>query len=171
LARIEEIIAQSEKEGATIALDGRGYRPANYPNGNFLAPTVITGVKPGMRCYDEEIFGPVLVVVEAETLDDAIALINRNKYGNGAAIFTNSGPTGYKFQKDIQAGQIGINVPIPVPLPMFSFTGNKGSFLGDLNFYGRAGLQFLTQYKTVTAHWRHEDAVGDAAHVVMPTQH
>lgn len=171
LARIEDLIASAEKDGATIALDGRGFRPEKYPNGNFIGPTVITGVKPGMRCYDEEIFGPVLVVAEAETLDEAIAFINNNRYGNGAAIFTNSGATGYKFQKEIEAGQVGINVPIPVPLPMFSFTGNKGSFLGDLNFYGKAGVQFLTQYKTVTSHWRHEDAVGNAAHVNMPTQH
>jgi len=170
-ARIEEIINQAEKEGATILLDGRNFKNPDFPDGNFVGPTIITGVKPGMRCYDEEIFGPVLVVVDCENLDDAIALINRNKYGNGSAIFTQSGPTGYKFQKEIQAGQVGINVPIPVPLPMFSFTGNKGSFLGDLNFYGKAGLYFLTQYKTVTSHWRHEDALATKATVNMPTHH
>lgn len=167
--RIYDIINSAEKEGATIALDGRNFTADGYPNGNFVGPTVITGVKPGMRCYDEEIFGPVLVVLEEENLDDAIALINRNKYGNGSAIFTNSGATGYKFQKEIEAGQVGINVPIPVPLPMFSFTGNKGSFLGDLNFYGKAGIHFLTQYKTVTTHWRSEDAVATKASVNMPT--
>lgn len=170
-ARIEEIIGQAEKEGAKILLDGRGYTAEGYPNGNFIGPTVITGVKPGMRCYEEEIFGPVLVVVEVETLDDAIELINKNRYGNGTAIFTQSGATGYRFQKEIECGQVGINVPIPVPLPMFSFTGSKGSFLGDLNFYGKAGLYFLTKYKTVTSHWRHEDAIGTKAHTVMPTQH
>ncbi|ANB12267.1 aldehyde dehydrogenase (NADP(+)) ALD4 [Sugiyamaella lignohabitans] len=169
-ARIEDIISSAEKEGATILLDGRNYTPEGFPNGNFVGPTIITNVKPGMRCYDEEIFGPVLVVTHVETLDDAIDLVNSNPYGNGAAIFTNSGATGYKFQKEIEAGQIGINVPIPVPLPMFSFTGNKGSFLGDLNFYGKAGLHFLTQPKTITAHWRHEDAVAIKASVDMPTQ-
>lgn len=167
--RITDIINSAEKEGANILLDGRHYQADEYPDGNFVGPTVITGVKPGMRCYDEEIFGPVLVVLEEENLDDAIALINRNKYGNGSAIFTNSGATGYKFQKEIEAGQVGINVPIPVPLPMFSFTGNKASFLGDLNFYGTAGIQFLTQYKTVTSHWRSEDAVATKASVNMPT--
>lgn len=170
-ARIEEIIGQSEQQGAKVLLDGRGYTAEGFPDGNFVGPTIITGVKPGMRCYDEEIFGPVLVVLEVETLDEAIELINKNKYGNGTAIFTQSGATGYKFQKEIEAGQVGINVPIPVPLPMFSFTGSKASFLGDLNFYGKAGLQFLTKYKTVTSHWRSEDAIGTKAHVVMPTHH
>lgn len=168
--RILGIIDDAEKSGATILLDGRNYHNKDFPNGNFVGPTIITGVKPGMRCYDEEIFGPVLVVVEVETIDDAIDLINSNRYGNGSAIFTQSGATSYKFQKQIEAGQIGINVPIPVPLPMFSFTGNKGSFLGDLNFYGKAGLMFLTQYKTVTTHWRQEDAIATKASVNMPTQ-
>lgn len=168
--RIIEHINDAERKGAKILLDGRNYVNPDFPNGNFVGPTVITGVKPGMSAYDEEIFGPVLVVLETETLDEAIALINRNKYGNGSAIFTQSGSTGYKFQKEIEAGQVGINVPIPVPLPMFSFTGNKGSFLGDLNFYGKAGLMFLTQYKTVTTHWRSEDAFSAKASVNMPTQ-
>lgn len=168
--RIIELINDAEKNGANIVLDGRDYVNPDFPNGNFVGPTIITGVKPGMRAYDEEIFGPVLVVVETETLDEAIALINKNKYGNGSAIFTQSGSTGYKFQKEIETGQVGINVPIPVPLPMFSFTGNKGSFLGDLNFYGKAGLMFLTQYKTVTTHWRSEDAFSTKASVDMPTQ-
>ncbi|KAF5094022.1 hypothetical protein D0Z00_003735 [Geotrichum galactomycetum] len=169
--RIIELITDAEKNGANVILDGRDYVNPDFPNGNFVGPTIITGVKPGMRAYDEEIFGPVLVVVETETLDEAIALINKNKYGNGSAIFTQSGSTGYKFQKEIEAGQVGINVPIPVPLPMFSFTGNKGSFLGDLNFYGKAGLMFLTQYKTVTTHWRSEDAFSTKASVDMPTHH
>ena len=170
-ARILGIIDDAEKSGATILLDGRKYQNPDFPNGNFVGPTIITGVKPGMRAYDEEIFGPVLVVVEVDTLDDAIDLINRNKYGNGSAIFTQSGPTSYRFQKEIETGQVGINVPIPVPLPMFSFTGNKGSFLGDLNFYGKAGLMFLTQYKTVTTYWRSEDAIAAKAAVNMPIQH
>lgn len=169
-ARCEALIQSAIDEGATVLLDGRGQHPAKYPNGNFVGPTIITGVKPGMKCYDQEIFGPVLVVVDTKDLDDAIGLINRNKYGNGAAIFTRSGAAGNRFQKQIQAGQIGINVPIPVPLPMFSFTGNKGSFLGDLNFYGKAGVMFLTQYKTVTTQWRDEDVTSQKADVIMPTQ-
>lgn len=171
-ARIEEIIGQAEKEGATIALDGRGFKAdGEFANGNFVGPTVLTNVKPGMRCYDEEIFGPVLSVVHVDTMDEAIALINKNKYGNGTAIFTQSGPAAYKFEKSIEAGQVGINVPIPVPLPMFGFTGNKGSFLGDLNFYGKSGVEFITQFKTVTSLWRHQDADQSvSSHVNMPVQ-
>ncbi len=128
--RIEKLIASAEREGATILLDGRGYKPAKYPNGNWLAPTIITGVTPSMQCYREEIFGPVLVCLNVDTLDDAIELINRNEYGNGVAIFTRSGATAETFRRNIEAGQVGINVPIPVPLPMFSFTGNKRSVAG-----------------------------------------
>lgn len=91
-----------------------------------------------MKCYQEEIFGPVLVTLSVDTLDDAINVINNNRYGNGTAIFTTNGATARKFTQEIDVGQIGVNVPIPVPLPMFSFTGSRGSFLGDNNFYGKA---------------------------------
>ncbi|KAF1351161.1 Aldehyde/histidinol dehydrogenase [Delphinella strobiligena] len=169
--RIEELIASAEAEGANILLDGRGFRPEKYPNGNFVGPTLIAGVKPHMRCYTEEIFGPVLVVLEVPTLEDAIDLINANDYGNGASIFTNSGSTATTFQKNIEAGQVGINVPIPVPLPMFSFTGNKKSIAGGgaNTFYGKPGIQFYTQTKTVTSLWKSENAVGTKAEVNMPT--
>ncbi|KAJ5136265.1 Methylmalonate-semialdehyde dehydrogenase [Penicillium atrosanguineum] len=169
--RIEDLIASAEAEGATILLDGRGQHPEKYPNGNFVGPTIITNVTPEMKCYKEEIFGPVLVCLNVETLDDAIDLINANEYGNGAAVFTRSGSTASKFQKEIEAGQLGINVPIPVPLPMFSFTGNKKSIAGGgaNTFYGKPGLQFYTQQKTVTSHWKSEDATSSKASVVMPT--
>lgn len=168
--RVIDLITSAEQEGAHIALDGREFVNPDFPNGYFVGPTVITGAKPGMRCYDEEIFGPVLVVADADSVDDAIKLVNRNPYGNGAAMFTQSGAIAYKFQREIEAGQVGINVPIPVPLPMFSFTGNKRSFLGDANFYGKAGLHFLTQYKTVTSLWHEEDALTQEKQVAMPTQ-
>jgi malonate-semialdehyde dehydrogenase (acetylating)/methylmalonate-semialdehyde dehydrogenase len=169
--RIEDLIASAEKEGATILLDGRGYKPEKYPNGNWVAPTIITNVTPEMTCYKEEIFGPVLICLNVPTLDDAIALVNNNEYGNGAAIFTRSGSTASRFQKDIEVGQIGINIPIPVPLPMFSFTGNKKSVAGGgaNTFYGKPGLQFYTQQKTVTSLWRSQDATHSRASVVMPT--
>lgn len=156
LSRAIEIIDDSEKQGAKVVLDGRGFKPEDpkLAKGNFLGPTVITGVKPGMRAYDEEIFAPVLVVVNVDTFDEAITLVNNNKYGNGVSLFTLSGSAAQKFTKNIHPGQVGINVPIPVPLPMFSFTGNKGSFLGDLNFYGKAGITFLTKPKTITSLWR-----------------
>ncbi|KAF2403905.1 methylmalonate-semialdehyde dehydrogenase [Trichodelitschia bisporula] len=171
-ARIEDVIASAEKEGATILLDGRGVKPAKYPNGNWVGPTIITNVQPHMRCYTEEIFGPVLVCLNVSTLDEAISLINANEYGNGTAVFTRSGPTATKFQKEIEAGQVGVNVPIPVPLSVFSFTGNKKSIAGGgaSTFYGKPGLQFYTQIKTVTSLWRSEDATSQKSDTIMPTQ-
>lgn len=137
-----------------------------------VGPTIIANVTKDMTCYKEEIFGPVLVCLNVPTLDDAIELINANEYGNGTAIFTSSGATATKFQKQVEAGQVGINVPIPVPLPMFSFTGNKKSVAGGgaSTFYGKPGLQFYTQQKTVTSLWRAEDATESRASVIMPTQ-
>ena len=119
----------------------------------------------------EEVFGPVLSVLTASTLDEAIDIINANPFGNGAAIFTQSGPVARKFETEVEAGQIGINVPIPVPLPMFSWSGNKGSFLGDINFYGKSGVSFYTQLKTTTSLWRSVDAntAGEQFSVNMPT--
>ncbi|RYP25694.1 hypothetical protein DL768_011389 [Monosporascus sp. mg162] len=170
--RIEGLIASAEKEGATILLDGRGFKPPKYPNGNWVGPTIISNVTVNMKCYTEEIFGPVLVCLNVETLDNAIDLINKNEYGNGTAIFTNSGVMAETFRKRIGAGQVGINVPIPVPLPMFSFTGNKKSIAGGgaNTFYGRPGINFYTQYKTVTTMWASADAVSTKADVAMPTQ-
>lgn len=169
--RIEHLISTAEKEGATILLDGRGQKPSNYPNGNWIGPTIISNVTPDMTCYKEEIFGPVLVCLNAESIDDAIDIINKNEYGNGTAIFTRSGATAETFRRNIEAGQIGINVPIPVPLPMFSFTGNKKSIAGGgaSTFYGKPGINFYTQLKTVTSMWSSADAVAKKASVHMPT--
>jgi malonate-semialdehyde dehydrogenase (acetylating)/methylmalonate-semialdehyde dehydrogenase len=169
--RIEKLIESAEKEGATILLDGRGVKPSKYPNGNWVGPTIITNVTPDMTCYKEEVFGPVLVCLNAESIDEAIELVNKNEYGNGTAIFTRSGATAETFRKHIEAGQVGINVPIPVPLPMFSFTGNKKSIAGGgaNTFYGKPGINFYTQLKTVTAFWQSADAVAKKADVSMPT--
>ncbi|QKX56944.1 uncharacterized protein TRUGW13939_04052 [Talaromyces rugulosus] len=168
--RIESVIKSAGEQGASILLDGRGYRVPKYPNGNFVGPTVITNVTTNMRCYKEEIFGPVLVCVSVPTLDEAVRLVNRNEYGNGVAVFTRSGPAASYFQKNIEAGQVGINVPIPVPLPMFSFSGNKKSIAGGgaNTFYGKPGLNFYTQTKTVTSLWRSENT-GTGKQVVMPS--
>ena len=113
-----------------------------------------------MECYKEEIFGPVLCSLSVDTLDDAINFVNANPYGNGTAIFTNNGFSARKFQHYIDVGQVGINLPIPVPLPFFSFTGSRGSFTGDVNFYGKSGVQFYTQVKTITSSWRSEPPKG-----------
>ncbi|EDK47437.1 aldehyde dehydrogenase (NADP(+)) ald6 [Lodderomyces elongisporus] len=163
LTKAESIIEDSVKAGANLVLDGRGFRPddAKFAKGNFLAPTILTGIKPGMRAYDEEIFAPVLSVVNVDTIDEAIELINNNPYGNGVSLFTQSGAYAQYFTKRIDVGQVGINVPIPVPLPMFSFTGSRGSFLGDLNFYGKAGITFLTKPKTITAAWKVQSIADD----------
>jgi len=160
--RICDLVESGVKEGAQLILDGRKIKVPGYEKGNFVGPTILTGVKPNMKCYTEEIFGPVLCVLTAETLDEAVELINKNPYGNGTAIFTTNGATARKFTQTIDVGQVGINVPIPVPLPMFSFTGSRGSFLGDTNFYGKAGVNFFTQLKTVTQLWREDDASSDS---------
>ncbi|KAH9486602.1 putative methylmalonate-semialdehyde dehydrogenase [acylating], mitochondrial [Psilocybe cubensis] len=168
-ARVTELITSAEADGGKIILDGRNFKaPELYPYGNFVGPTIIVG-DTSMKCYQTEIFGPVLVVLQANTLDEAIEIINNNRYGNGAAIFTQSGATARRFETEVNVGQIGINVPIPVPLPMFAWSGNKGSFLGDIGFYGKSGINFYTQNKTTTSLWRAEDAVGNRASVNMPT--
>ncbi|MEN0106568.1 MAG: CoA-acylating methylmalonate-semialdehyde dehydrogenase [Pseudomonas sp.] len=160
LERIEGLIAAGVAEGATLALDGRKPTVAGFERGNFIAPTIFSDVTPSMRIYQEEIFGPVLCVLTAATLDDAIALINANPNGNGTAIFTRSGAAARHFQEEIDVGQVGINVPIPVPVPIFSFSGSRASKLGDLGPYGKQVVQFYTQTKTVTQRWFDEDEVG-----------
>ncbi|KAF9951802.1 hypothetical protein BGZ70_000853 [Mortierella alpina] len=169
LQRVERLIESGVKEGADLVLDGRGLKVQKYEKGNFIGPSILTNVKTDMECYREEIFGPVLVCLNADTLDEAIDIINKNPYGNGTAIFTQSGATARKFANEVDAGQVGINVPIPVPLPMFSFTGSRGSIRGDVNFYGKSGINFYTSTKTVTALWRHEDADANVSAVNMPT--
>jgi malonate-semialdehyde dehydrogenase (acetylating)/methylmalonate-semialdehyde dehydrogenase len=157
LERAERIIASSESDGSKILLDGRGAKVDGYPNGNWLGPTIIDHAGPGMPCYDEEIFAPVMVIVRSKSLDDAIKLINNYHFGNGVAIFTKSGGAARKFQHEIESGQVGINLPIPVPLPMFSFTGNKASMWGTANFYGKGAVTFYTQWKTITSRWKEDE--------------
>ncbi|KAH6793463.1 aldehyde dehydrogenase 6B2 [Perilla frutescens var. hirtella] len=203
--RVCRLVQSGIESGARLLLDGRNIKVPGYEQGNFIGPTVLADVTADMECYKEEIFGPVLICMQADTLDEAINIVNRNKYrlfpfrskllfmfvvfslinfslfenynavmmlslfcryGNGAAIFTSSGLAARKFQTEIEAGQVGINVPIPVPLPFFSFTGSKASFAGDLNFYGKAGVQFYTQIKTVTQQWK--DLPGGVS-LAMPT--
>ncbi|MQP74707.1 CoA-acylating methylmalonate-semialdehyde dehydrogenase [Stenotrophomonas sp. MYb238] len=165
--RIEALIASGIEQGATLELDGRRPDVAGFERGNFVGPTIFSGVKPGMRIYDEEIFGPVLVILEADTLDDAIALVNANPNGNGTAVFTQSGAAARRFQEEIDVGQVGINLPIPVPLPMFSFTGSRASKLGDLGPYGKQVVTFYTQTKTVTARWFDDETAGHGVNTTI----
>jgi len=152
-SRIESLIQSAADQGAKVVLDGRGISVKGFEKGNFVGPTVISDVTPDMKVYQEEIFGPVLVCLKADTLDDAIQMVNSNPYGNGTAIFTQSGALARKYQHEIDVGQVGVNVPIPVPLPFFSFTGSRKSFLGSTHFYGKMGVDFYTQTKTITSNW------------------
>ncbi|WP_201610608.1 CoA-acylating methylmalonate-semialdehyde dehydrogenase [Psychrobacter immobilis] len=157
-ARVEHLIGTGVEEGASLILDGRGITVEGYEKGNFVGPTIFDNVTADMQIYKEEIFGPVLCIMRANSLDEAIEMLNANPHGNGTAIFTQSGAAAHKFQQDIQVGQIGINLPIPVPLPMFSFSGSRASKLGDLGPYGKQAVQFYTQTKTVTARWFDDEA-------------
>lgn len=152
-ARVLSLIAQGKAEGAECLVDGSDCTVEGYPDGNWVGPTLFRGVTPQMAIYREEIFGPVLVCIEVETLDEAIALVNASPYGNGTSIFTRSGGAARHYQHAVEVGQVGINVPIPVPLPFFSFTGWKGSFYGDLHAYGKQAVRFYTETKTVTSRW------------------
>ncbi|KAI3650384.1 hypothetical protein MP228_003865 [Amoeboaphelidium protococcarum] len=170
--RAESIINASVQEGAELLLDGRNpqHIAEKYKKGNFLAPTVLSNVKPEMSCYKEEVFGPVLSIVKVDTLDEAIDIVNKNPYGNGCALFTTSGHSARKFQHEVDVGQIGINVAIPVPLPFFSFTGSRNSIRGDVHFYGKEGVQFYTQTKTVTQSWKEpsHESKSSGGHLNMP---
>ena len=164
--RVVKLIELGTTE-ATIELDGRDVQVQGYAQGNFVGPTIFSGVKPGMAIYDQEIFGPVLCISFADTLDDAIEMINQNPNGNGTAIFTQSGASARKFQEEIDVGQVGINVPIPVPAPMFSFTGSRGSKLGDLGPYGKQVIAFYTQTKTVTSRWFDDQSVSTGVNTTI----
>ncbi|MGU5814160.1 CoA-acylating methylmalonate-semialdehyde dehydrogenase [Aeromonas hydrophila] len=155
--RVEGLIETGIAEGAECLLDGRFCDVPGYPVGNWVGPTLFRGVTPEMRIYKEEIFGPVLACLEVASLDEALALINDNPYGNGTSIFTGCGAAARKFRYEVAVGQVGINVPIPVPLPFFSFTGWRGSFYGDLHAYGKQAVRFYTETKTVTERWFDED--------------
>ena len=149
--KVASYLAGAPAEGATIVVDGR---EADLPtDGYFLGVSLIDQVKPGMKVYDEEIFGPVLSVMRVDTYEEAVDLINRHQYGNGTAIFTRDGGAARQFQFDIQVGMVGINVPIPVPVAYYSFGGWKASLFGDANMYGPAGVDFYTRTKTVTSRW------------------
>lgn len=165
-ARIESYIDIGVNEGAELVVDGRGFKLQGYEDGYFLAPTLFDHVKPGMKTYEEEIFGPVLQIVRAETAEEAIGLASRHQYGNGVAIFTRNGDAAREFAAQVEVGMVGINVPIPVPVAYHSFGGWKRSGFGDLNQYGMDGVRFYTRTKTVTARWPKGGAVLDQSFVI-----
>ena len=180
-ARIHQLVASAVADGAEIVggagLEGLDIDVAGLPDGNFVRPTLLrlpAGASPEelakMQCYSEEIFGPVLLCLQVDTLDEAIEITNANPFGNGSALFTSSGAAARKYTWEVDIGQVGINVPVPVPLPMFSWTGSRGSFRGASHFYGKQGVDFFTQIKSVTTSWpENMVAEGTKASLAMPT--
>ena len=148
--KVASYVANAAGEGAKVLVDGRNGAPSD---GFFLKPSLIDNVKPGMKCYDDEIFGPVLSMVRVKSYEEGLQLINDNQYGNGTAIFTRDGGVARQFQFDVNVGMVGINVPIPVPVSYYSFGGWKASLFGDLHMYGADGIQFFTRSKVVTSRW------------------
>jgi malonate-semialdehyde dehydrogenase (acetylating)/methylmalonate-semialdehyde dehydrogenase len=161
--RILGLIDTGEAQGATVTVDGRGYVVPGHEDGYFVGPTVIDRVATDMDVYREEIFGPVLSVVRTDSVDEAIALINANPYGNGTAIFTSSGEAARRFQRGVHVGMIGINVPVPVPMAFYSFGGWKDSLFGDKHVHGPEGVSFYTRAKVVTARWPHSSHASEAS--------
>ncbi|MDH3406289.1 MAG: CoA-acylating methylmalonate-semialdehyde dehydrogenase [Gammaproteobacteria bacterium] len=166
--RVRKLIDSGAAQKAKLVLDGRQHPVVEKSRGFYLGPTLFDHVKPEMTIYQEEIFGPVLIVLRAANLDEAIALVNANPYGNGTAIFTSSGAHARRFERDIEVGMVGVNVPIPVPMAFFSFGGWKASLFGDLHVHGMEGVYFYTRSKVVTSRWPtgHKE---DPSSLSMPT--
>ncbi|MFI0859469.1 CoA-acylating methylmalonate-semialdehyde dehydrogenase [Streptomyces smyrnaeus] len=152
--RVASYIDRAEQDGASLVVDGRRVSADGGPDGFWLGPTLIDHVTTDMSCYRDEIFGPVLSVLRADSYDEALELINTNPYGNGTAIFTNDGGAARRFQNEVEVGMVGINVPIPVPMAYYSFGGWKSSLFGDTHAHGTEGVHFFTRGKVVTSRWR-----------------
>ncbi|AWM76396.1 CoA-acylating methylmalonate-semialdehyde dehydrogenase [Phenylobacterium parvum] len=163
--KVSDYIQMGVDEGAELVVDGRDFRLQGYENGFFIGPSFFDRVAPEMKSYQDEIFGPVLQMVRAESFDAALALPSRHAYGNGTAIFTRNGRAAREFASRVNVGMVGINVPIPVPLAYHTFGGWKRSAFGDANQHGMDGVRFYTKVKTVTARWPEGD-VGDSAFII-----
>ena len=151
--KVRGYVDSAESEGASLVVDGRTWSESDQPEAAYLGPTLLDRVTPEMAAYRDEIFGPVLSVVRAESYDEALELINANPYGNGTAIFTRDGAAARHFEMDVQVGMIGVNVPIPVPMAYYSFGGWKNSLYGDTHAHGMEGVNFYTRGKVVTSRW------------------
>jgi malonate-semialdehyde dehydrogenase (acetylating)/methylmalonate-semialdehyde dehydrogenase len=167
LDRIEGYIAQGVEEGATLVVDGRGHKVPGHEKGFFTGGTLFDHVKPHMRIYKEEIFGPVLACVRAKDFAEAVQLVNDHEFGNGVACFTRDGNVAREFSRRIQVGMVGINVPIPVPMAWQGFGGWKRSLFGDMHAYGEEGVRFYTRQKSIMQRWPESTPKG--AEFVMPT--
>jgi malonate-semialdehyde dehydrogenase (acetylating)/methylmalonate-semialdehyde dehydrogenase len=165
--RIVGLIDRGVQEGATLVVDGRAPVVDGDAGGFYVGPTLFDKARPEMTIYREEIFGPVLIIVRVDSLEDAIALLNANPYANGAALFTRSGYAARRFQQDVEIGMVGINVPIPVPMAFYSFGGWRNSLFGDLHVHGMDGVRFYTRAKAVTTRWPDDGSAAPGFH--MPT--
>ena len=165
--KISDYIQLGVDEGAELVVDGRGFSLQGFEKGFFIGPSLFDQVKAGMRTYQEEIFGPVLQIVRAETFEEALALPSQHQYGNGVAIFTRNGRAAREFASRVQVGMVGINVPIPVPVAYHSFGGWKRSAFGDVNQHGLEGVRFYTKVKTITARW--PEGMSEDSAFVIPT--
>jgi len=164
-AKIADYIRLGVEEGAELVVDGRDFSLQGFEKGFFIGPSLFDNVKPGMKTYQEEIFGPVLQIVRAETFEEALELPSQHQYGNGVAIFTRNGRAAREFAARVNVGMVGINVPIPVPVAYHTFGGWKRSAFGDTNQHGMEGVKFYTKVKTITARWPEGD-VEDSAFVI-----
>jgi malonate-semialdehyde dehydrogenase (acetylating)/methylmalonate-semialdehyde dehydrogenase len=167
LQKVKDYVDLGVREGATLAVDGRNFTMQGYENGNFMRGCLFDHVKPEMRIYKEEIFGPVLSIARAADYRQALHLPSSHDYGNGVAIFTRDGDAARDFASKVDTGMVGVNVPIPVPLAYYTFGGWKRSVFGDLNQHGPDAFRFYTKTKTVTARW--PSGVKDGAEFVIPT--
>ncbi|MBV9944939.1 MAG: CoA-acylating methylmalonate-semialdehyde dehydrogenase [Solirubrobacterales bacterium] len=149
--RVRDWISRGEASGARVVLDGRG--ASADPNGSYVGPTILDDVRPEMDIAKEEVFGPVLCVIRAPTLDEAIGVVNRSRFGNGTSIFTESGASVRRYRHEVQAGMVGVNIGVAAPVAFFPFSGWKDSFLGDLHAHGTDAVDFYTRKKTVTSRW------------------
>lgn len=168
-AKVESMIDAAVDEGATMVVDGRDFTLQGFEDGYFIGPTLLDNVTPDMNTYHEEIFGPVLQIVRADSFEDALRLPSEHQYGNGVAIFTQNGRAAREFADRVEVGMVGINVPIPVPVAYHSFGGWKRSAFGDINQYGMEGLRFYTKTKTVTQRWPEPETLTEDSAFIIPT--
>jgi malonate-semialdehyde dehydrogenase (acetylating)/methylmalonate-semialdehyde dehydrogenase len=166
LKKVKSYVDLGIQEGATLRVDGRNYHSKEYPNGFYMGGCLFDEVKPTMRIYQEEIFGPVLLIMRVPDFDGALKLVNEHPYGNGTAIFTCDGHIARTYANKVQVGMVGINIPIPVPVAYHSFGGWKRSMFGDATMHGTESILFYTKLKTVTQHWMQTQKNSE---FIMPT--
>jgi malonate-semialdehyde dehydrogenase (acetylating)/methylmalonate-semialdehyde dehydrogenase len=167
LEKVSSYVDLGVKEGAKLVTDGRGLKLQGYEKGFFMGGCVFDDVKPNMRIYKEEIFGPVMSIVREENYESALQIVNEHEFGNGTTIYTRDGDTARNFVNRVNIGMVGVNVPIPVPMAFHSFGGWKRSLFGDHAMHGIEGIRFFTKLKTVTSRW--PTGIRSGAEFVIPT--